>query len=237
MIPLVIIRPEPGASATLSSARAMGLNAHAFPLFKVRPLDWEPVPPEEIDALVLGSANALRHGGPALARYRGMPAYAVGEKTAEAGQAVGLEIVAVGKDRLQQVMARLDPRHRRLLRLAGRERVDLSLPQDVTLTVREIYASEPQPFPAGLIEMLRKSAVVLLHSGEAAAHFARGCTEAAVPRGNVRLAAIAPRVAQRAGDGWASVQSAPETNDAALLAMASGMCQYTADDHSQIEPN
>ncbi len=237
MIPLVIIRPEPGASATLSAARAMGLDARAFPLFKVRPLDWEPVPPENIDALVLGSANTLRHGGRALARYRGMPAYAVGEKTAEAGRAAGLEIVAVGNDRLQQVMARLDPSHRRLLRLAGRERVGLSLPEGVSLTVREVYASEPQPFPRKLAELLAKPSVVLLHSGEAAAHFARGCDEAGVPRGNIALAAIAPRVAARAGEGWASLRSAPETNDTALLVMASRMCQDTADDHSQIEPD
>jgi uroporphyrinogen-III synthase len=38
---LVILRPEPGASATADRARAMGLEPVVMPLFKVEPVDWE----------------------------------------------------------------------------------------------------------------------------------------------------------------------------------------------------
>ena len=207
----------------------MGLDVRAFPLFEVRALDWKLVPPEDVDALLLGSANAVRHGGPALERYRGLPAYVVGEATAVVARKAGLKVIAIGKGGMQQVLDRLAPGHSRLLRLAGRERLDLTLPERATVTTREVYASEALPFPPELARLLADPAVVLLHSGEAAAHFAKGCTENGIARAHLALAAIGPRVAARAGTGWAALRSASEPSDAALLALAFQMCQDTAD--------
>ena len=70
MKPLYVIRPEPGCAATMRAARAMGLEAHGFPLFEVRPLGWDAPPAASFDALLIGSANALRHGGAAFAAYQ-----------------------------------------------------------------------------------------------------------------------------------------------------------------------
>lgn len=213
----------------------MGLDAHAFPLFAVRPLRWQPVPRQEVDALLFGSANALRHGGEALAHYRGLPAYAVGEKTAAAACAAGLEVAATGKGGLQQVLADVHPAHRRLLRLAGRERVDLEIPAGITITPREVYASEALPMPPGLARHLAAPALVLLHSGEAAAHFARLCDEAGIDRTAVQIAAIGPRVAERAGQGWAQLRCAERPDDTALLALAAQMCEEACSgSHSQL---
>lgn len=206
----------------------MGLDARAFPLFDVRALEWEPVPPGEVDALLLGSANALRHGGAALERYRGLAAYAVGETTASAARAAGFEVIATGKGGLQPMLNALSGCHRRLLRLAGRERVDLVLPDGVTMTTREVYASTPLPFPPALAQLLARPAVILLHSGEAAAHFAHECDRAGIDRGKLALASIGPRVAARAGEGWAASRSASRPSDAALLALAAQMCQDSA---------
>lgn len=230
-LPVLVLRPEPGAAATLAAARAMGLAAQAFPLFEVRAVSWDPVPREDVDALLLGSANALRHGGAALAAFRGLPAYAVGDTTAVAARAAGLEVVATGRGGLQAMLDTLAPGHRRLLRLAGRERVELAVPRGVEVVTREVYASEPLPFPAGLAALLARPAVALLHSGEAAAHFAQGCDHAGIDRSRVRLATIGPRVAARAGTGWADLRSAPAPDDAALLALASRMCQEAGPGH------
>lgn len=223
-LPVLVLRPEPGASATLARARAMGLDARAVPLFAVRPLDWEPVLREDIDALLLGSANALRHGGPALERYRGLPAYAVGETTADAARAAGLAVIATGQGGLQPLLARLHPGHRRLLRLAGRERVALALPPGVILLERDVYASEALPPPPHLAALLSHPAVALLHSAEAAARLATLCDAHGIDRAGIRIAAIGPRVADRAGSGWATLQWAAIPTDAALLALAAGMC-------------
>ncbi|KHK93720.1 uroporphyrinogen III synthase [Novosphingobium malaysiense] len=227
-MPVLVLRPEPGATATLAKARAMGLDAKTIPLFEVRPLPWEPVPRGNVDAVLLGSANALRHGGEGLSLYRGLPTYAVGAKTAKAARAAGLDVVETGKGGLQPMLRLLQPGHRRLLRLAGRERVTLEVPDSVTLTTREVYASEPLPFPRELVEMLAAPALILLHSGEAAAHFAALCDEAGIRRERLRLAAIGPRVAARAGGGWAMLKSASQPSDTALLALAAQMCEEAA---------
>jgi len=224
-LPVLILRPEPGASATLEAARQMGLDARACPLFAVRPLAWEPLPRAHVDAVLLGSANALRHGGPALAQYRGVPAYAVGARTAEAARAAGLDVVASGKGGLQAMLGALAPGHRRLLRLAGRERVDLELPTGVEVVLREVYASEPLALPLEIAALLSRPALALLHSGSAAAHFAHLCDVHGIDRSRLLLAAIGPRVAAQAGAGWRDLRSASLPDDAALLALASRMCQ------------
>ncbi|EJU12366.1 uroporphyrinogen-III synthase [Sphingomonas sp. LH128] len=224
---ILILRPEPGASSTLAAARERGLEALAFPLFAVRPLAWEPVARDAIDALLLGSANALRHGGPQLAAYRGLPAYCVGETTAQAAREAGMEVAATGHGGLQNLLGVLQPGHRRLLRLAGRERTALDVPGDIAIVTREVYASEALPASPALIAALASPALALLHSGEAALRFAQVCNDARIPRGRIRLAAIGPRVAARAGEGWAQVRSAARPDDAALLALAQQMCQDT----------
>lgn len=224
-LPVIVIRPEPGAHATSKAAHALGLDVRNFPVFEVRALDWHAPARADVDALLLGSANALRHGGAALEAYRGLPAYAVGEKTAQAARQAGLEVIATARGGLQDVFGRLAPGHRRLLRLAGRERVDLTLPEGVSTITREVYASEAQPLPAELATLLIRPAVVLLHSGEAAAHFERECARLGIVRDRLRLAAIGPRVAERAGMGWAALASAAMPNDTALLALALQLCQ------------
>lgn len=224
-VPVIIIRPEPGASATLAAARAMGLDAHAFPLFAVRPLAWQAPPRDRFDALLIGSANVLRHGGAALGHYRGMPAYVVGETTAQSAREAGFDVVAVGSGGLQGVLDAIDPAHARLLRLAGRERVPLTLPSGASMETREVYASEPEPLPPSCTAMVAHGALVLLHSGEAAAHFALACDRAGLDRMRLALATLGPRIAARAGAGWGAVRCADSATDAALLALANEMCQ------------
>lgn len=225
MIPLVIVRPEPGAAATLQAARAMGLQASAHPIFRIEPVSWASVDPGTVDAVILGSANALRHAGSGLAALRGLPAYCVGRTTALAAKAAGLEVVRTGTGGLQQVLLALAPQHRRLLRLAGAARVPLSLPPGVSMETRIVYDAVATPLGSGLRRALERPAVVMLHSGEAASHFDRLCAADSVPRGQIQLAVIGPRVARMAGTGWAAVETAPQPSDAALLALAARMCQ------------
>ena len=70
MSKVVVLRPEPGASATLARAKAAGIDAVAIPLFEVVPVAWDAPDPSSVDALLLTSANAARHGGAAQRRAR-----------------------------------------------------------------------------------------------------------------------------------------------------------------------
>ena len=225
MVPLVVIRPEPGCTTTVSAGQAAGLDPRGFPLFTVTPRPWPMTAPDAHDALLLGSANAIRHGGPALAGLRHLPAYTVGETTAEAARQAGLTVVGRGQGGLQAVLGQLDPAHRRLLRLAGEERVSLALPAGVTMTERVVYASQAQPMPAELVSLLREPAIVALHSAEAAHHFAAECVRNGLRRASLRLCTLGPRIAAAAGDGWGEVAVAADTTDRALLALARQMCQ------------
>jgi len=86
MRPLLVLRPEPGAAATLARAVAAGWQAIAAPIFNIVPLPWAAPDPADHDALMLTSANAVRQAGDALRLYRHLPVYAVGEATAVAAQ-------------------------------------------------------------------------------------------------------------------------------------------------------
>lgn len=224
MIPIAVIRPQPGCDASVAALREMGLKARGFPMFAVEPVAWEPPPPVAFDALLIGSANALRHGGGALRAYAGKPAYAVGKTTAAAARAAGLEVVAAGEGGLQELFARLGPGHRNLLRLCGADRVELAVPPGITVIERTVYASQAQPMSGELANLLRNPALVLLHSAEAARHFARECERQALDRAQVALATIGPRVTHAAGPGWARVATAQSPSEAALLALVARMC-------------
>lgn len=223
MIPLIVIRPEPGCSATVRAARDAGLPAHGFPLFAVEPIAWDAPAREEVDAVLIGSANALRHGGAALDSYRGLPAYVVGEATARAARGAGFAVAATGTGGLQAVLDRVPPS--RLLRLGGRERIVLIPPPGVSIVERTVYASNPVPMPPALLDMLREPAAILLHSAEAARHFAGECDRLGVERGNIALGVIGPRVTAAAGTGWATLDCAESPDDHALLALAGRLCQ------------
>lgn len=225
-VPLVIIRPEPGCSASVDKARKMhGVEVYGAPLFEVVPRSWEAVPPGACDALLIGSAMALRHGGPGLSALKSLPVYAVGEATAQAAREAGFTVAATGTTTMQTLLDDLAPQHRRLLRLAGEERVTLALPDGVSMDERVVYASLPREMPPELVAQLQNPAIVTLHSAEAARHLAAQCVKHGIRRARLRLAAMSPRIASAAGDGWGEVASVSYPDDTALLALARQMCQ------------
>lgn len=225
MVPLVIIRPEPGNAASTAAARMLHMDARGFPLFEVVPKSWEAVLPGRYDALLVGSANVFRHGGRGLAALHGLPVYAVGEATAAAARAAGFVLATTGAGAMQALLGELDKGHQRLLRLTGQERVGLALPKSATMDERVVYASQPRALPAELAALLREPAIVALHSAEAAHHLTAECVRCGIRRAPIRLAALSPRIGAAAGEGWGEVAAGARPDDKALLALARQMCQ------------
>ncbi|MES2302568.1 MAG: uroporphyrinogen-III synthase [Pseudomonadota bacterium] len=221
-LPLIVIRPEPGNTATLDSARALGLDAHGFPLFDVAPRHWD-MPEGHFAAILAGSANVFRHGGPQLDTLTHIPVAAVGETTAQTARDAGFTVTRTGEGGLQPLVETLSPG--RYLRLAGLDRVQLSPPEGVTIETRIIYAAQPCPVPGELAALLSGRAVTLLHSGEAARHFRAECERLEIVRSNIYLACLAPRIAELAGPDWGEVAVAQTRTDADLLELAARMCQ------------
>lgn len=222
---LLTIRPEPGLSATLARARDAELAMTGHPLFAAQPLAWQAPDAGRVDGLLLGSANAVRCAGTELAAVARLPAYCVGAETAKVAADVGITVCKVGTGNLQDLLDSLAGERLHLLRLAGEVHTPVRPPVNIEITTRHVYAMDALPLPSALATRLKKGAIVLLHSGEAAAHFAAECDRHGVSRDAVGLAALAPRIAGRAGTGWRRCAAATVPEDAALLAVAARMCK------------
>ena len=109
---ILVLRPEPGASATVKRARERGLDAIAIPLFEVEPIAWEVPEVASYDALLLTSANAVRHGGEGLQELRALPVHAVGEATAEAAREAGFCIASTGDADVERLLGSIEPQCR-----------------------------------------------------------------------------------------------------------------------------
>lgn len=223
MRPLVVLRPEPGNSATVQAARALGLEAHAHPLFAMGAVPWAVPAAAEFDALLAGSAALFRLGGAGLDAVRALPVHAVGEATAAAARAAGFAVAGTGEGGMEPLVAQLAAG--RYLRLAGERNVPLMPPPGVEVDTRIVYAARALALPAALAATLAGGAVVALHSGEAASHFAAECDRVNLSRDRLSLACLAPRIATKAGEGWQAVEIARARTDEALLALAAQMCQ------------
>ncbi|MDG5746973.1 uroporphyrinogen-III synthase [Qipengyuania sp. XHP0207] len=226
MKPLMLLRPEPGFGVSAETAREMGMEVIGGPLFSIEPVAWDPPESDAFDGLLIGSANALRHGGEALERYARLPVHVVGEATADAVRAAGMLVGQIGRGGLQSLLDRLAGRTLRLLRLAGEDRVALTAPEGITLETRTVYHAVPEEVADA--EKLRTDAVVALHSGAAATRFASEIDRLGIDRSPIAIAAIGPRVAEMVGSGWQSVHIAKAPDDAQLLALARSLCQDSA---------
>ena len=225
MKPLFLFRPEPGWSVSAQIARDMGMDVRGAPLFTIEPVAWEAPSPEGFDGLLVGSANAFRHGGKQLEAFTRLPVHAVGEATADAARGAGFLVGQTGRGGLQGLLDALDGRALRLLRLAGEDRVTLRAPDSVTLETRVLYRSEPQGLSIDDAAALRSGGVVALHSGAAAQRFAGEADREGLDRSRIALALIGPRVEPFAGTGWQSIHIADAPTDAELLALARSLCQ------------
>jgi uroporphyrinogen-III synthase len=221
---LLALRPEPGLAATLTKARALGLPATGHPLSAIRPLAWGCPDPDAIDALLLGSANAILHGGPHLARLTAKPVYAVGEATAAAARGAGFTVALTGSGGLQGVLDAVPP-PRHLLRIAGEEHVPLTPPAGVTFAEVIAYRSQALPLDPAAPLLASGAPLVLLHSAATASHFAAECERLNLDRSRITLAALGPRIAAAAGAGWAAIHTAAAPDEATLVQLAFDLCQ------------
>ena len=216
---LLVLRPEPGASATAERARTLGLEPVLMPLFEIEPIAWTAPDPAGFDALLLTSANAVRFGGEELKTLSALPVHAVGEATAEAARGAGLTVSTVGEAGVDELLVSLGA-ELRLLHLAGEDR---RAPTDVRQRIQSIAVYRSREIEAPDVSEA-SDAVALVHSPRAGARFAELVRE----RGGIAVVAISPAAARAVGGGWQSVQSADRPNDDALLALAAELCNNSS---------
>ena len=91
---VLVTRPEPAASATATALAALGHDTVVTPLLAPALRPWT-APATLPQALLVTSANTVRHGGDALRNYQALPVFAVGAATATALRAAGFEPIVV----------------------------------------------------------------------------------------------------------------------------------------------
>ena len=214
---LILLRPEPGASESAERAAALGIDAVKLALFDVVRVHWTVPDPAGFDALLLTSANTIRHGGPGLERLRRLPVQAVGAATAEAARAAGFSVAKVGGAGVDALLAGL-PKGVRLLHLGGEER---TAPQahGAHITPVTIYRAAPLDLTAGALVVI-EGAVVAVHSHRAGERLAELMTD----RASTAVVALSDEAASGLGARWQSIAVAPRPSDAALLALAAELC-------------
>lgn len=220
MRPLVIVRPEPAASATAMAAEQLGLEPLVMPLFAVEPVEWQAPAAADFDGILLTSANAIRHGGAEIERLRSLPAHCVGESTATAARDAGFSIGAMGRSGVDELLALLPP-DLQLLHLCGSDRREPDSPRQ-TIHAIPVYKAAELPAPESLSEL--DTAVVAVHSPRSASRLSQVADQARLRRDKVAIVAISGEAAAAAGDGWESVTAAAEPTDSALLALAASLC-------------
>lgn len=211
---LLLLRPEPGLSASADHARSLGISVVTCPLFAVAPLAWTAPDPAHFAALLLTSANAVRHAGPQLAKLATLPVLAVGRATADAARTAGLRVTKVGEGGAQQLIDSLAGSPR-LLHLAGEDHGPIASHRVTTLAVYRAGTIDAPDLPE-VTDM-----VIAVHSPRAGARLA----ELVDARSDTMIAAISEAAALACGSGWRALEWSPKPTDSALLALAARLCQ------------
>jgi uroporphyrinogen-III synthase len=217
---VLILRPEPGNTATAEKVRALGFDAICLPLFEVRPVAWACPDPHAFDGVLITSANTLRHAGSQIEKLTHLRAYAVGPATAEAAKAVGFSRIETGPSNvaaLLKLIAASDGKHH-FLHLGRGEHIP-SRYEQITLSPLKIYEMTPVDVNLAGLHSAPLPVIALLHSPQAGARFSSLIGAAPELRSRITLLAISEAAATIAGNGWRRVAIAPEPRDEAMLSL------------------
>lgn len=151
MAVVLVTRPAEGARRTAERIRAMGHEALVAPVIEIRPrmparLFAGAAPDHVVFTSAAAPAAIAEHGD--LDRLRGARVWVVGRRTAEAAQAIGLDVHAVEPDfrHLVALMARELPPDEGILHLAGEDRTgDLAQVLERAVEITEVYRAAIVP--------------------------------------------------------------------------------------------
>ena len=219
---VLICRPYPGADTTAKRAETLGMDAIVYPLFSVEPLAWTPPDPAAFDAIMLTSANALRHGGNAMERYASLPAFAVGKATAEAAEKMGFPDIRTCGPNAQALISSIhNTGYTNILHLSGHH-VRPYDPKGLNIVRLPVYHAADAGDAAALAAHLVHMPIVLVHSPRAGERLVALTTSR--QRQNLSVIAISGAALGACGSDWKSVQAVDEPSDAAMLALARQIC-------------
>jgi uroporphyrinogen-III synthase len=223
---IVVTRPQADGERTAAALEALGHEVLIAPLMRIEPIaadlagTWS--------AIVITSTNALQAA--AAPRFKRLPVFAVGGRTAEAARQAGFATVSAAngdtKDLVRLIGARSAGAKAPLLYLAGEDRAgDLVAElaaRGIGAELRVVYRAVAEPFPPVLAAALEAGDVdaVLHFSRRSAELFIEGARASGVagPAEDVRHLCLSAQVAEPlAGASRIAIAARPE--EAALTAL------------------
>ena len=194
---ILVTRPAPDNETTARALAARGHAALLAPMLRFEAVAFQDDGETAYDGVILTSANAVRAlaGHPAHDRLAGLPAFAVGEHTAEAARAAGFKTVASAQGNaaslrdllLSRVASRKLKKSATLCHLAGADLAhdfgaDPAL-RHFTVVKHVAYRMAPvADFPSNVAEAFRAGTIeaVLHYSGRSARAFVDAARAAGV---------------------------------------------------------
>jgi uroporphyrinogen-III synthase len=229
-LPVLVTRPELGASATAQRLQAMGFRPVLAPLMTIAPLAAGLPPGDRVRAILVASQHAV----PQLPdSHRSLPLFAVGDATAETARRHGFRTVHSADGdavALAHLVSRSLMREGLPLLLAaglgqGHYLARLLTESGFAVQRHEVYAARPESaLPEAAIQLIveRAPGRVLLFSRETALCLRRLIqgTDLMAGFATLDLAAISRSVAEAVGDlPWRNIRVAMAPTEQAVLAL------------------
>lgn len=222
---IVVTRPQADGERTAAALEALGHEVLIAPLMRIEPIaadlsgTWS--------AIIITSTNALQAAAP---RFKRLPVFAVGGRTAEAARQAGFATVSAAngdtKDLVRLIAARSAGAKTPLLYLAGEDRAGDLVAElaahGIGAELKVVYRAVAEPFPPVLAAALEAGDVdaVLHFSRRSAELFIEGARASGVagPAEDVRHLCLSAQVAEPlAGASRIAIAARPE--EAALTAL------------------
>ncbi len=230
MTQLILLRPTEGAEQSAIIAREKGFNPIIAPATEINALTWDAPPAQGFDAIMITSANALRHGGEAIHQYKHLPLYAVGKATAKLAEEMGFTIAAIGKGgakALWPLIKQSDAKN--IVRLVGRDYVPI-YDEHIQICTIIVYEARALPMHEGLQSLLSETQnkcphIFAFHSAKAVQIF-DDYIEQMAKQGLIfdksahYAAALAPTIGEaicKNGDIWKKVIISSSANDRVMI--------------------
>jgi uroporphyrinogen-III synthase len=223
---IVVTRPQVDGERTAAALEALGHEVLVAPLMRIEPVaadlagSWS--------AIVVTSANAAQAA--ATARFKSLPVFAVGMRSAEAARLAGFATVSAAdgdtKDLVRLIAARSAGAKAPLLYLAGEDRAGDLVAELETHGIRAelkiVYRAVAEPFPSVLAAALEAGDVdaVLHFSRRSAELFVEGARASGVagPAKDVRHLCLSAQVAEPLAAA-SRVAIAARPDEASLIAL------------------
>lgn len=229
-IKIIILRPTQGAEQSAKIALDRGFDPVIASASQIQPISWQSRSPASFDAIMITSANALRHAGHNLHDYLHLPLFAVGKATAQLARDMGFTIAAIGQGGAKALLPLITAYGaRNILRLVGRDYVDVQADNCNFETIL-VYEAAALPLSNALKNIIcdgEAPHIFTFHSTRAVQIFsayietlwAQGMTFNPADHYALTLAPTITKALKQYDIRWKEVITSPSANDEEMMAI------------------